>query len=118
MINIIAGFLLLILLATILFQYSARHVYNYEINESDIKIVLFGTLPIVRLPFSDIIEVREISFKEALTNNFFALRFGNRVWGSIVLIRKSTGLFKSIIITPDNYETFMNDVNQHITRKS
>jgi hypothetical protein len=114
MINIIASFLFLILFVTIVFQYTARYVYNYRVNDSGIKIVVLGTLPIIRMPFSDIIEIRKISLKEALlANEFSTLRFGNRILGDIVLIRKSKGLFKTIIITPDNSEMFINDVNQH-----
>jgi hypothetical protein len=71
------------------------------------------------MPFSDIIEIRKISLKEALlANEFSTLRFGNRIWGGIVLIRKANGLFKTIVITPDNPEMFINNVNQHISKKS
>ena len=67
----------------------------------------------MRMPFTDIVEIRKMSFKESLlANEFSTLRFGNRIWGDIILIRKSKGLFKNIMITPDNSEMFINDVNQ------
>jgi len=71
--------------------------------------------PVISINYLDILEIRRITFKEALRlNQLSTLRLGNRMWGNIVLIKKSTGFFRTIIITPDNSETFMNDVNQQI----
>ena|SRR5208282_3433658 len=115
MINIIVALIFLILFATILFQYTARYIYNYRVCNSGIKIVIFGMFPVISINYLDILEIRRITFKEALRlNQLSTLRLGNRMWGNIVLIKKSTGFFRTIIITPDNSETFMNDVNQQI----
>lgn len=95
-----------------MFQVISRYIYNYKISKNSIKIVLFGKIPLFRIPFSNIMEIRKISFKEALSNDeyFLALRFGNRMWGECVLIRKKKGLFKVILITPDKADEFISKV--------
>jgi hypothetical protein len=66
-----------------------RSIYQCRINDVGIEVVLFGKIPIRRVLFSNIVEVRKISFKESLRSKYIfkALRFGIYGVGSgIVLI--------------------------------
>ena len=69
----------------------------------------------MRVRFRDVTEIRKITYKEAILRlSPLTLHFGNRLWGDIVLIKKSKGLNRSLVITPDNAERFIDDVKRHI----
>lgn len=113
MINIIAAIICLLIATILLAQFTLRYIYNYQISDTGIEIVLFSRVPVKKIYFSNIEEIRKLSFKETLLL-FSALRFGNRVYGDIVLIRQRKGLVKTILITPDNADRFVGEVLQHI----
>jgi len=100
-------------------------VYNYRITDVGISIVFFGTIPVMRIYFTDIIQIKKLSYIELLPFNkktnhgaLSALKFGNRLWGETVLIRKYKGLFfKTIVITPDHADNFISEVMRHIGKK-
>jgi hypothetical protein len=97
--------------ALLVFQYAARYVYNYKLSGSGITLVLFGVLPIMLVRTADIRTVEHISFGRALgVGEIFALRLGNRLWGGSILIRKSQGLVRTILITPDDSKGFMDEL--------
>lgn len=116
-IMIVVG-VLWILFGFIVFHYAARYVYSYKIRESCIEIVLFGKIPLMRLHFNNIVEIKKTSFKEILVvksvEMFMALRLGNRILGEVVLVRQKKGLIRAIIITPDNADKFIQEVLQRL----
>lgn len=109
----IIAFILLLLFAIVFFQYTARYVYNYVINDTGIVIVLFGKIPLKRMDFNNIAEIRKTSYKETFSM-VSALRFGNRIWGDIVLVRQKKGIIKTVLITPDNADKFIFGVQQQL----
>ncbi|MBF0330143.1 MAG: hypothetical protein HQL10_13395 [Nitrospirae bacterium] len=116
----IAGFVLLLLFTALLFQSMARYVYNYKIGKTGIEIALFGKIPLKRIPFDNISEIKKTSYKETFftksTEMFLALRFGNRIWGEIVLVRQRKGFIKIVLITPDNADGFIQEVLQRLQK--
>ena len=113
-------FVSLIACVVLLFQYAGRYVYNYEIKETGVEIVLFGKIPLKRMDFNNIVEIRKTTYKETMpfknAEMFSTLRFGNRIWGDIVLVRLKKGFVKAVLITPDNADRFINDVQQRLPK--
>lgn len=111
-------FLLLIIITALLFQYAGHYAYNYKIREAGIEIALFGKIPLKRILFCNIAEIKKISYKETLpfksAEMFSALRFGNRILGEIVLVRQKKGITKIVLLTPDNANIFIHEVQQRL----
>jgi hypothetical protein len=98
-------------LSVLVGQFVLRFIYSYDIKGGAIRILLFSAIPIIRIPISQVVEVTRPPTGEFWLNPFHALRFGNRLIGNAVLIRKKRGLIKSIIITPDNPDRFIDQCN-------
>ncbi len=112
-IQIIIGFIILIPLSAMLFHYTASYIYDYTITTSGVQIVLFKKIPIARINASDIVEMKEISFKDSLLiSPFFTARLGNRMSRTCVLLRTSRWFVRTILITPDNPKSFISDLNK------
>jgi hypothetical protein len=113
-------FALWVVFIIFLVQYMGLYLYNYKVRETCIEIALFGKVPLKRMKFNNITEIRKTSFKETLpwksSEMYFALRFGNRVWGNMVLVRQKKALIKTILISPDNPDRFIHEVLQRLPR--
>ena len=107
--NILAGIATLFLVGLALLP--MRYLYNYKIEGDGIAVKLFSAITVMRMRISDILEIRQCSFKELLMPSF-AFRLGNRLWGETVMIRKRRGLFRTIIMTPDNAAGFIEEVRR------
>jgi hypothetical protein len=118
-ITIFITFAFLVIGAVMLFQYTARYAYDYRLEESGISIVLFGKIRLMLIRFENIEEIRKTSYNEVMPfkNNgmLFALRFGNKIWGDIVLISQKKGMNKIILVTPNNADQFIKNV---VSRRS
>jgi len=80
--------------------------------------LLFRVFPILRIPLTDIAEVRKASWWETVgLHSFFAARCGNRLWGPIVVIkRKRPFVFnRTTYITPDDPDGFIREVLRGIS---
>lgn len=115
---LIACFVLLAALVVLVFQYTARYFYTYNIRDASIDIVMFGVLVLKRVRLSNIAEVREASWWETCplrsVDAFLACRFGNRVWGRIVLLRQKKGIFKIVLVSPDDVDGFICAIRQRL----
>ncbi len=122
MVKILAGFIFLIIFTTLAFQIFDRYFFNYRIVKDSIQFVLFGKIPMIHIQLADIAEMRKVSFMEATfqkgIEGLFVLRCGNRLWGQIVLIRRKKGIFKRVLITPDNADEFISKIRERIERTS
>lgn len=92
--------LLLVFPAAAAYQILAPHVIRYTFTPRHFAITVLG-IPVITIPYDEIVDANEIGIWESITPSF-ALRFGNRVIGRIVRIRRRSGLFQSILITPDS----------------
>jgi len=106
------GFILIIILLLV----PRRYLYNYRIANESIQIVIFKVIPVRRLLFNNISEIRKISRKEISWNPFESEKWGNRLFGDIVLVRKKSGLIKSLLITPDDADAFIKEAQKHIAQ--
>ena len=97
------------------FQFLGRYLYNYRLTEKSVQVVLFGSLPLFSIQYKNIKSAQNVALTETLWPNLFILRFGNRIFGGVVLIKKNNGLVRSILITPDDPEEFTNSICDKLT---
>lgn len=89
------------------FQGIGRLLYNYDIHDNAIRVLILGSIPVASFPLGEIVEMKEVSLKETLKPDFKTLRLGNRIIGRILEIRRSNGLFRRVLITPDEPDKFL-----------
>lgn len=96
-------------------QFFGRWVVSYRITNSSIEVRLFGLICESKTQLKDVVEVRKVSFADLLPwNNFESVgwfRLGNRLWTDGVLIRRSRGVFRSFVISPDEPDQFIREIN-------
>ena len=106
----ICYFLLLILFI----QVAGRYVLNYKVRETGVDVLVLGVIPVKRIPFKNVAEIREVSWRETCRLNedsLFTLRIGNRLFGRGVLIRQKRWILRKIILmTPDKPDEFVREV--------
>lgn len=103
-----------------LFQIGGRYLIKYRIDDKAVRILFFGVLSMKSVALKDIREVKRLSPKELYCDTFvlrspemfFAQRWGNRFWGEGVLISKKAGLFKNVLLTPDDVGTFVQTIQE------
>jgi hypothetical protein len=103
---VMAGIALVLLFG----QYGLRLIYGYKLTSDGIWIVLFNLVPVYKIPFKNVTNIHKCSFLEVGPHKITLLRLGNRLWGNFVLIKKS-GVVRSIVITPNNAEEFVERCN-------
>jgi len=95
-------------------QLFGRYILNYHLTEESLKIVLFGFISVLSVPYRDIAIVQLASFRDAI-NPWSSWRFGNRIVGTGVLIKKKKfGIFYRLIVTPDDPARFVSDVARRL----
>jgi hypothetical protein len=108
---IVSGFALIV----IVFggsQLMGPHFGKYAITDNSIEFIMFGKFPVWRANFEDITEIQPISFARSIIVP--SLHLMNRPFGQFVLIRRRSGLFKAVLITPDEPEEFVRTVRRKI----
>jgi hypothetical protein len=108
---IVAGFALVV----IVFggsQLMGPYFGKYAITNDSIEFVMFGKFHVWSATFEDITEIQPISFAQSMFVP--ALHLMNRPFAQYVLIRRRSGLFKKVLITPDEPEEFVRAVHQRI----
>ena len=95
-------------------QYMWRYVFSYKLTQTGVDILLFGRIPIMRIPFDDIVEIRTVGFPGCL---WIGTGLRNRAFGRTVLIRRLGGVFSnSVLITPDHADEFVREVLRRLSR--
>ncbi len=88
------------------YQLCGRYFIVYNVTQESIRIEVFGA-PLIIIPYSCIEEVRRISGLESLRPRIRILRAGNRIIGRVVLVQKSRGFIRSVLLTPDDPDEFV-----------
>lgn len=100
-------------------QFFGRLIVSYKITDSSVEVRLFGLIPESKTRLTDIVEVRKVSFSELLPwrnpKSVGWFRLGNRLWADGVLIRRSRGIFRTFVISPDKPDEFVEEVNLRLT---
>ena len=110
MTSLIVATVVLAGVSALAFQRLARFVITYRLTDRALSISIFG-VAVLRIAYTDIVEVRRVGALESLVPST-ATRFGNRIFGEILLIRKSRGLIRKIMVTPDEPTAFARGISE------
>jgi hypothetical protein len=87
--------------------------WKYRLTNDSIEFVMFGRFRVWRTSFEDITDIRPVSFVRLFT--IFALSLVNRpFFARCVLVRLRRGVFRAVVITPDQPEDLVETVRQKI----
>jgi hypothetical protein len=100
-------------------NYLAPLVFKYRFTDAGFETRAFRVIPIVRIPFASIIEVRIVNAREiwfpSSLEMFNAARAGNRLFvRRAVVIRRATGLRRLVVVTPSNPGAFVQHIEAHL----
>ena len=93
-------------------QLAGPYFGKYKITDSSIEFVMFGKLRVWRSSFEDITEIQLVSFARSMI--LPSLHLMNRPFGQFVLVRRRRGMFKAVLISPDQPQEFVRIVRQKI----
>ena len=115
----LVGLVVLVISVTILLR---RRLYAYDIDEKVLKLRWLGFFPIFPILFTirleDIDDVQVVPWLQFWRNpiNYTALSFGPMVQRSIVLLHRRRGIFRRLVIAPENPQGFAENLQEAITR--
>jgi hypothetical protein len=89
---------------------------KYRITDDAIEFVMFGNLRVWRSSFGDISDIRLVSFARALV--LPALHLMNKPFAQYVLVRKRRGVFRWVLITPDQPAEFVRTIREKISQSA
>jgi len=91
-----------------LFQY----VYDVRLGAAAVEIIIFKRLVILSIPYEEIVGVERVSFVQAIFS--FALGLVNRPFGEYFLLRRTRGIFRRILVTPNRSDEFYNTLMKQL----
>jgi hypothetical protein len=91
-------------------QLVGPRIGKYRITDTSIQFILFGNWPVWNSSFDDILDIQSISFGRMLIAP--SLHLMNRPFAQYVLVRKRRGIFRTVVITPDDAGKFVKLVQQ------
>ncbi len=101
-------------LVLLFLQFGLRYVITYRLTDTSLQITLLGLLPIVRIRYDSVQELKRISLREA-TFNFPPWRgsdYRNRIFGNAVLVVRKRK--RPVLLSPDDAEEFMREVGRRV----
>ena len=110
----IVNILVLVFIVGSIFGLLRHRLITYRFRDSDFQVAAFGLIPIKVITYKSVAEVREINFIDTFRLSAPPLALGNRLTNKCVLVRRSSGLFKNVIVTPDTPEQFVADLKKRI----
>lgn len=78
-------------------------ILPYSLDEGSVRLLLFGKWPIWELKASEVVDIRRANARDLL----WSKKATNRVFGSYVAIKTSSGMVRTILVTPGNAEEFV-----------
>jgi hypothetical protein len=102
-----------ILIFTIFFIAFFFFSIRYRIKNNRVEFLHWWVFPVHRVRFDNIRDLRVIPRNECWFGPWGAFRYGNKLFPKkIVVIEKKKGVFKTILLTPDNPEEFVNEIKK------
>ena len=99
-------------------QYTLRYLVTYRLSGEHLEVRFLG-VTLIRISRGEISEVRVVrpgEYFTSLLTMFGSLRIGNRMWGNTVLVRLDRGLFRNLIITPDDPDAMVSALKADLRR--
>lgn len=89
------------------FQLLGRYIYGYSLRGDRIDIRVFRFVRVGSISLRGIDAIREVTVSEALESGMATLRLGNRIFGRGLELRRNSGMFRTILITPDDPDAIL-----------
>ncbi len=87
--------------------------WKYKLTNDSIEFVMFGRFRVWRASFEDITDIKSVHFVRLFTT--FALSLVNRpFFARCVLVRLRRGVFRAVVMTPDQPDDLVKTVRQQI----
>jgi hypothetical protein len=110
--------LLILLLILYLIRYGFSHLYDYRMGKDGIEIVLLGRFVVWSIGYRSIESISEVgmfsSIGGPLNYMFRGVVIGNRISIKGVVVVRKAGVFRFIVLTPENRALFVNSVTSHL----
>jgi hypothetical protein len=85
--------------------------WKYRLTNDSIEFVMFGKFRVWKSSFEDITDIKPVSFVRLFTT--FALSLANRpFFARCVLVRLRRGVFRTVVMTPDQPDDLVQSVRQ------
>lgn len=114
---------LLVIVAFVFFVFGMFHVFGryfmtYRLSDTHLRII--GVFAFVSIAYKDITDIAVVppGTLWRVLLSFDMLRLGNRLWGRAVLIKRRSGLFRQLIITPDSADEFVAQIKTRMGDKN
>lgn len=91
-------------------QFVLPLLVRYRFGEDRLEVRLVGLVPIFWIPYAQI----ESIGTPQLADSMLALRLPNRILGPFVVIRRSSGAFRRVILSATNPDQFLRDLGQRL----
>jgi hypothetical protein len=107
--------IIFVIVVLVAFQTLGRYILmTYRFTDKGLRIT--GIFTFLFIPYEEILEIKLLSSKEIwkLIFSFNILRLGNRLWGTGVLIKRKSGFFKNLIISPKDPEMFVVEIKKRM----
>ena len=121
---IILAALLGLLIALALYLYSFRYIVRYSLQDGILRIKLFGSITVLKIPLSEIDDAEVITWKDVIPGSrsfrpdfLFAERWGGYTIGKGVGIKKHTGLIRRVVISPEDPEGFAEQMKAQLRNR-
>ncbi len=85
-------------------------LYAYHIKLKSIDVVLFGCWVAYEIPFDDTEDVQKVSRNE-IKPDLQTMRIGNSLSNQKVLIKRRSGKFTKIVLTPPDAKVFIRQLD-------
>jgi len=112
----ILGFVLLLGVLVLAYQYGARYVLDYVVGRNGIYLRVFRFIPLKLVGADAIVECRTMGARDLLVprtpSSLFAWRLGNRFAATYVVVRTRHWYMRIIVLTPSDPDRFCEQVNR------
>jgi hypothetical protein len=99
------------------FLFFGKVFITYRLGQNDLRVNLFRVIPIMVVPLASITTIQRITQLKWATSGLADL-FCSRVFAERLMLTKSSGFFKEVVITPDNPDQFIVELKQRVKERN
>jgi hypothetical protein len=99
------------------FQMFGEYLYDYNLSDTAVEFLVFRKIKVWSVPFNEITAIEPASWKDFFSLKRMPFGFVSHPLGKFILIKRSKGIFKHIIVTPNNQNEFVDNVRSKITNQ-
>lgn len=110
--------LFVVLPVTLLVNGLLRSLLSYRFTDKNLLIVVFGMVPIFRISYQHITNIKSRADWPESLRDFFPPNFCNKLYPrqGVTLIRRRRGL--SVVICPDDPDGFVRELRQRVHQRT